>query len=180
MSAFRASLFATTAAALLVAATSLAQAPAHGRSHEAAAPADAAGAEVLAFERDVAAAVVRGDVAYMQKALAPDFVMVHGDGWTHGDAPALLDDRVSFMKRVSDRIYDVVDIDVQAVEVHGDVAVTYGHYVGNIPGSPPGRRWFSVWYEKVYAKRDGHWVYLSHRTVDGAHYGDDRESVSLH
>ena len=70
------------------------------------------------------------------------------------------------------------DYDVQAVELHGDVAITYGRYVGNIPSSPEGRRWFSVWYEKVYAKRDGRWLYLSHRTVDGAHYGLDRASVS--
>jgi hypothetical protein len=61
--------------------------------------------------------------------------------------------------------------------MHGDVAVTYGRYVGNIPSSPPERRWFYVWYEKVYAKRDGQWVYLSHRTVDGAHYATDRQSL---
>jgi hypothetical protein len=140
---------------------------------------DGAAADVLAFERDIAAAIVRGDVAYMETALATDFVMVHGDGWTHGDAPALVDDRASFMKRVADKIYAAIDLDAQRAEVHGDVVITYGHYVGNIPSSPPGRRWFSVWYEKVYAKRDGRWVYLSHRTVDGAHYGDDRASVSL-
>ena len=170
-----------SAAALLLATTGLAQtvaetAPPH---EDVSSTAQAAvGREVLAFEREIAAATVRGDVAYMEKAIAPDFVMVHGDGWTHGDAPALVDDRTSFMKRVSGKIYDAIDIDVQQVEMHGDVAVTYGHYVGNIPGSPEGRRWFSVWYEKVYAKRDGRWLYLSHRTVDGAHYGMNRASVS--
>jgi hypothetical protein len=183
MNAFRVALFA--AACALVAVTGLAQTPtpaAHAPSHETVAPKDqaAAGAEVLALEREIAAALVRGDVAYMEKAIAPDFVMVHGDGWTHGDAPSLVDERASFIKRVSGKIYEAVDIDVQAVEMHGDVAITYGHYVGHIPGSPEGRRWFSVWYEKVYARRDGRWVYLSHRTVDGAHYGNDRESVSLH
>jgi hypothetical protein len=82
------------------------------------------------------------------------------------------------MKRVAAKSYAVHDYDVQAVELHGDVAITYGRYVGNIPSSPEGRRWFSVWYEKVYARRDGRWLYLSHRTVDGAHYGPDRASVS--
>jgi hypothetical protein len=138
----------------------------------------AAGAEVLAFERAIAAALVRGDVAFMERALAPDFVMVHGDGWTRGEPPALVDDRASFMKRVSDNIYAAHDYDVQAAEMHGDVAITYGRYVGHIPSSPAGRRWFYVWYQKVYAKRDGRWQYLSHRTVDGAHYGDDRNAVS--
>ncbi len=78
----------------------------------------------------------------MEKAIAPDFVMVHGDGWTHGNPPTLVDDRAGFMKRVSGKIYDVHDYDVQAAEMHGDVAVTYGRYVGYIPSSPPGRRWF--------------------------------------
>ena len=183
MNAFRVTSFAATAGALFIAANGLAQAPAKSaHPHETIAPAAqaAAGAEVLAFERELAAALVRGDVAYMEKAIAPDFVMVHGDDWTHGDPPRLADDRTSFMKRVSGKIYEAVDVDVQAVEMHGDVAITYGHYVGHIPGSPEGRRWFGVWYEKVYAKRNGRWVYLSHRTVDGANYGNDRASVSLH
>lgn len=141
-------------------------------------PAAPGSAEVLAFEREIAGALVRGDLAFMDKALAPDFVMVHGDGWTHGDRPALVDDRAAFLKRVSDRLYAAHDYDVQAAEMHGDVAVTYGRYVGHIPSSPEGRRWFYVWYQKVYARRDGRWVYLSHRTVDGAHYGPDRRSVS--
>jgi hypothetical protein len=180
MFAFKTCGFAAVAGALLVATASLAQPPATS-AHASAASADqtAAGAEVLALERDIGAAIVRGDVAYVEKAIAPDFVMVHGDGWTHGDAPALVDDRASFMQRVTGKIYAAIDYDVQAVEMHGDVAITYGHYVGHIPGSPEGRRWFSVWYEKVYAKRDGRWVYLSHRSVDGAHYGRDREAVSL-
>jgi len=183
MKAFRATSVAIATTASFAAAACLAQTPTPAaHTHETISPAaqSAAGAEVLKFERDLAAALVRGDVAYYEKAIAPDFVMIHGDDWTHGDPPRLADDRASFMKRVSGKIYDHVDIDVQAVEMHGDVAVTYGHYVGNIPGSPEGRQWFGVWYEKVYAKRDGRWVYLSHRTVDGAHYGNDRAAVSLH
>jgi len=31
-------------------------------------------------------------------------------------------------------------------------------YVGNIPSSGKGRAWFAVWYEKIYAKRDGRWM----------------------
>jgi hypothetical protein len=143
-------------------------------------PADqaAAGAEVLALERDIAAAVVRGDTAYFDRVTAPDFVMVHGDGWTRGGQPALLDDKASFMRRVASKAYAVHDYDVQAAEMHGDVAITSGRYVGHIPGSPPGRQWFYVWYLKVYARRDGRWMYLSHRTVDGAHYAMDRQSLA--
>jgi hypothetical protein len=154
------------------------------RSAASAAPAahdpPAAVAEVLAFERAIGAAMVRGDVAFVEKAIAPDFSMVHGDDWTRGDPPRLVDDRASFLKRTTDRIYALIDYETQSAEMHGDVAITYGRYVGNIPGAAPGRRWFYVGYEKVYAKRDGRWVYLSHRSVDGAHYGESHEAVSLH
>jgi hypothetical protein len=137
----------------------------------------AAGVELLALERRLGEAIVRGDTAYFDRVTASDFVMIHGDGWTHGEPPALVDDKASFMQRVANRLYAAHDYEAQAVEMHGDVAITYGRYVGHIPGSPPGRRWFYVWYQKVYAKRDGAWVYLSHRTVDGAHYALDRTSL---
>jgi hypothetical protein len=157
-----------------------AQAPTHAANALDGAPApalDAAAAEVLALEREIGAAVVRGDTAFYDRVTADDFVMVHGDAWTRGGKPALVDDKASFRQRVANRIYAVLDYEVQAAEIHGDVAITYGRYVGNIPSSPPGRRWFYVWYEKVYAKRDGHWVYLSHRTVQGAQYATDRQSL---
>jgi hypothetical protein len=43
-----------------------------------------AAAEVLAFERAMEAAVVRGDVAYVDRVSAPDLTFTHGDGWTTG------------------------------------------------------------------------------------------------
>ena len=41
----------------------------------------AAIAEVIAFEKATEAAVVRGDTAYLERALAPTFLFTHGDGW---------------------------------------------------------------------------------------------------
>jgi hypothetical protein len=139
----------------------------------------AAGAEVLAFERAIGAAIVRGDSELFDQATSDDFVMLHGDGWTTGGRPALVDDKASFLPRVAGSAYAAHDYDRQAVELHDDVAITYGRYIGHIPSSPPERRWFYVWYQKVYAKRDGRWVYVSHRTVDGAHYAVDRASLAL-
>jgi hypothetical protein len=138
---------------------------------------DPAAAEVLDLERQIGAAVVRGDTAFFDRATSSDFVMVHGDAWTHGGKPALVDDKASFLRRVASKSYAVLDYEVQAAEMHGDVAITYGRYVGHIPSSPPDRRWFYVWYQKVYAKRDGRWLYLSHRTVDGAHYALERSQL---
>ena len=48
------------------------------------------------------------------------------------------------------------------------VAITYGRYRAHNKAGDPGRREFTVWFERVYARRDGRWQFLSHRTV-GTH-----------
>jgi len=133
------------------------------------APSDPA-AEVLALEPKIEDAVVRGDVAFVDSVLAGDFSFVHGDGWTRGGQPLAVDDKKGFLKRVADKEYLVHDLDSVKVEMHGDVAITYGRYVSlYVPksaGANPGRL-NSIWFERVYAKRDGKWQFLSHRTVHG-------------
>ena len=71
------------------------------------------------------------------------------------------------------------DLDSVKVEMHGDIAITYGRYVAQNRTVTSGQAaWFSVWFERVYEKRDGHWLYVSHRTVHGPTFGPDRQSVS--
>ena len=137
-----------------------------------------AAAEVLAFERAMEAAVVRGDVDYVERVSAPDLTFTHGDGWTTGGKPLLVDDRESFLKRVRNKQYNARDLDSVNVELHGDIAITYGRYVAQNRTGNPNQSWFSVWFERVYAKRNGQWLYVSHRTVHGPTYGPDRQSVS--
>jgi ketosteroid isomerase-like protein len=127
-------------------------------------------AEVLALEQQIEAAVVRGDVAFVSSVLSDDFHFVHGDGWTTGGKALMEDDKAAFLKRVADREYAVHDLDGVKIEMHGDVAITYGRYVSlflpkNRAGSPGQLN--SIWFERVYAKRDGRWMLLSHRTVHG-------------
>src|SRR3989442_3939177 len=140
------------------------------------APSDPA-AEVLALEPKIEDAVVRGDVAFVDSVLAPDFSFVHGDGWTLGGKPLASDDKAAFLKRVADKEYLVHDLDQVKTEVHGDIVITYGRYVSlympkpqnAIPNATPGRL-SSIWFERVYAKRpsvNGQWQFLSHRTVHG-------------
>jgi ketosteroid isomerase-like protein len=131
------------------------------------------GAEVLAFEREIEAAVVRGDVAFVDAASAPTFTFTHGDGWTTGGAPLRVDSRADWMATVAKAPYASRTLDSVRTEVHGDVVITYGRYVGRFKDAAPGRRQFTVWYERVFAKRDGKWQYLSHRTVDGPIYEKD-------
>jgi hypothetical protein len=141
-------------------------------------PVSTAAAEVLEAERNMEAAVVRGDVAYVDRVSAPDLTFTHGDGWTTGGKPLLVDDRKTFLKRVENKQYLVRDLDSVKVEMHGDIAITYGRYIAENRTAAPGQSWFSVWFERVYAKRDGQWLYVSHRTVHGPTYGPDRQSVS--
>jgi hypothetical protein len=128
-------------------------------------------AEVLALEKKIEDAVVRGDVAYVSSVTSADFSFTHGDAWTHGGKPLAADDKAAFLKRVSEKEYLVHDLDRVRAEVHGDIVITYGRYVslyepkGN--AAAPGRL-NSIWFERVYAKRNGQWQFLSHRTVHGS------------
>ena len=133
--------------------------------------ASSAAAEVLALEQQIEEAVVRGDVAFVDRVTSADFSFVHGDGWTHGGRPLMSDDKAAFLKRVADKEYLVHDLDQVKVELHGDVAITSGRYVSLFvsanrnPANPA--RLNSIWFERVYAMRNGQWQFLSHRTVHG-------------
>ena len=127
--------------------------------------------EVLALEQQIEEAIVRGDVAFVDRVTSTDFSFVHGDGWTQGGRPLMTDDKAAFLKRVADREYLVHDLDQVKVEMHGDVAITSGRYVSlfvpaNRNAAAPARL-NSIWFERVYAKRNGEWQFLSHRTVHG-------------
>jgi hypothetical protein len=137
-----------------------------------------AASEVLAFERALEAAIARGDVVYVERVSAPDLTFTHGDGWTTGGKPLLIDDRKSFLERVRNKQYNVRDLDSVNVEMHGDIAITYGRYVAQNRIGNPNQSWFSVWFERVYEKRNRQWLFVSHRTVHGPTYGPDRQSVS--
>jgi hypothetical protein len=127
-------------------------------------------AEVLQFERDIEAAVVKGDVAFIDAATAPTFTFTHGDGWTTGGEPLRVDDRRTWLATVAKAPYQSRTLSSVKTEVHGDVVITYGRYVARFKNGSPGRTQFTVWYQRVYAKRNGKWQYLSHRTVDGPRY----------
>jgi hypothetical protein len=118
-------------------------------------------------------AVVRGDVGFVDAASAPTFTFTHGDGWTTGGVPLRIDDRAAWLATVATAPYASRVLDSVKAEVHGDVVITYGRYVARFKNAAPGRRQFTVWYERVYAKRNGQWQYLSHRTVDGPIYEKD-------
>ena len=132
------------------------------------APADTAN-EVLELEREIEAAVLRADVAFLDRVCASDFTYTHGDGWTTGGAVRGVDHRAEWLASLPGR-YSQRAVDSQQVEIHGDVAITMGRVRARSGGPDAAQRAFSFWYVRVYALRDGQWQYLSHRTVHGPVY----------
>ena len=128
----------------------------------------AAIADVIAFEKATEAAVVRGDTAYLERALAPTFLFTHGDGWVDGGAPLKVDTKASWIAWVKRQPapYIYRELDHVQVELHGDVAITLGRYF-YLPQSNGAPNHSQVWFERVYVKRNGQWQQLSHRTVKG-------------
>jgi hypothetical protein len=130
---------------------------------------------VLDVERKMGDAIVAGDIKFYDDHTSDDFSMTHGDIWIRGGQPGLVDNKETFHNRVQYKQYLAYILDHQAVEMHGNVAVTYGRYLATLQSARPD--WFSCWFEKVYEKRDGQWIVLSHRTVHGATHGPTKESV---
>jgi Domain of unknown function (DUF4440) len=143
-------------------------------------PAESAAiAEVLAFEKATEAAVVRGDTAYLERALAPTFLFTHGDGWVDGGPPLKVDTKATWIAwvRKQPAPYVYRELDHVQVELHGDVAITLGRYFYLPQSTTPGAHQH-VWFERVYAKRNGQWQQLSHRTVKGPLRNDAVKAAS--
>ena len=138
-------------------------------------------AELLKIDQKLAGFFMQGDVTSVTEATQADFVMVHDDAWTRGKKPLSVDTRATMLKRVTGKYYDVLDVDHAQVEMHGDVAITTGRYLAHVAGgdkTSPDRAWSAAWFVRVYQKRNGQWIWLSHRTVHGPTYGASREAVS--
>jgi hypothetical protein len=139
-------------------------------------------AEVKDFEKACDDAAVRGDAACLKRALADDFVMTHGDGWTHGGMPIKVDTKQSWIEYISKPPppYVYRNLDSIQVEVHGDVAITIGRYKyvprSNNPNAAANQSHLYVWFERVYVKRNGEWQFLSHRTTNGPNREPDAQA----
>jgi hypothetical protein len=128
-------------------------------------------AEVMGFEKQCDDAAVKGDAAFLERALSSDFIMTHGDGWITGGMPIKVDTKASWIAYISKQPLPYVyrNLDSIQVELHGDIAITLGRYRyqprSNNPNPSNGHLY--VWFERVYAKHDGRWQFISHRTVNG-------------
>jgi hypothetical protein len=141
-------------------------------------------AEVKEFEKKCDDAAVTGDVAFLEKALAPTFIMTHGDGWTTGGMPIKVDTKKTWLEYVGKQPLPYVyrNLDSVTVELHGDIAITLGRYRylprTNAPNPTNVGTHLFVWFERVYAKRNGAWQFLSHRTTNGPNREPDERSTA--
>jgi hypothetical protein len=79
-----------------------------------------------------------------------------------------MDSRASWLATVAKATWRKRDVDSVKVEMHGDVAIAYGRT--RALHVAPDEREITIWWERVYAKRNGQWQFLSHRTVHGPVY----------
>jgi uncharacterized protein (TIGR02246 family) len=123
------------------------------------AAAPAAEAEIRAMEKQWNEARVKADVATLERILAPDWTVTHGDGTINTKAEYLAD------LKSGARVFSAdVKEDELTVRVYGDTAVAAGlsdskvTYKGKASGG-------ALRFTRVYVKRDGRWLMIvSHAT----------------
>jgi hypothetical protein len=122
----------------------------------------------MAFERDLEAAIARGDLVFLEHGLADDLKYTHGEGWITGSKPALVDTKESFidLERARARFISR-QVNAQQVELHGSIAITTGRIdvTATAQSLAAGKSDYSVWFVRVYRAKEGGWELVSHRTV---------------
>lgn len=113
--------------------------------------------EVLSLEQNIATAFSSANVNFLETALADDLIYNHGDKWTTGGEPSLIEDKKQTISRMA-KVYSR-KIDSQKIELHGSIAITTGRI------KVKGEYKYNLWYLRVYRKGDSGWQLVSHRTV---------------
>ena len=108
--------------------------------------------------------------------------MTHGDGWTTGGMPIKVDTKATWLEYVAKQPgpYIYRRLDSIQVELHGDFALTVGRYKYLPRSTRPTTSHLYVWFERAYAKHNGEWQFLSHRTVKGPVREDDDPKSPAH
>lgn len=118
------------------------------------------------LEKDLEAAMVSGNVEFLDQASADSFVFSHGDAWIEGGTPFLVEDKQQWLNAIAGKPYAFRNGETYAIQFHDDVALVTGNYSSGRT-IPNAYIEFKVWYIRTYAKRDGRWLILSHYTAKG-------------
>jgi len=121
--------------------------------------------QLMRLNTEIETAVVKGDIAFLERVLAADFRFPHGDAWTAGGRTANVDNKRSWLAAAREGFFVSREVSAQEVELHGDVALTTGRIRVRSRSNDPRARDYSIRFLRVYAQREGRWQLLSHRTV---------------
>ena len=108
------------------------------------------------LEPQIEAAVVRGDVVYLDGVYATDFRFTHGTG--------LVQNKTEWLDSVKRARYIERKQESLEIEQHGDVALVSGRLLIK-SRRDTGESWYGISYLRVYKMREGRWQMLSHRTT---------------
>lgn len=116
-------------------------------------------ATVAALERKVEQATQRGDVAFLDSVYAPSFRFKHSSGELEERG-----ERLTGLRKRTTKVF-ARDLDSLDVEVHGDIALTTGRVHVRQESSDLKWREYTIRYARVYVRRSGHWLLLTHHST---------------
>ena len=117
-------------------------------------------AKLLRLDRRWQQAVAAGDTGFLEKRTADDFRFTHW-GKTTADSKA---DWVRWAQQVP-RHFLQRKVSDQSVEIHRDVAQVFGRLDMRTLGHRGSDLCYAISYVHLYARRNGQWMFLSHRTT---------------
>ncbi len=105
-------------------------------------------------------AVVKKDIAFLEKHYGDDFVFTHGTG--HIDSKSSWIQNIGNMGQAR---FISRDHDSTVVELHGEVAILAGKLSVKRESESKQTSGYALRYIRVFARRNGDWQLISHRTT---------------
>jgi ketosteroid isomerase-like protein len=112
--------------------------------------------DLRAMDQRIEDAVVRADLKFLESVYAKDFRFTHGTGNVQS--------KDEWLESVAKRGFLSRKVSLVEVELHGEVAVTFGR-LDVIKSGESGEK-YSLRYVRVYERRSGRWEMLMHRTIE--------------
>lgn len=113
--------------------------------------------EIKELEQRIENAVVMADLKFLKSVYADDFRFTHGDGDVQN--------KTQWLELVARREVKSRTISTSEVELHDNIAITVGRLDVVWKGEGKDDK-YVLKYIRVYERRKGKWVLLSHRTVE--------------
>lgn len=114
--------------------------------------------EIMAFEVAIENAVAKGDIDFLERAYAKNFIFTHGSGDAQNKEQWLNDVR----QAAAEGTYISRVVNTQNVTLGKDIAIIKGKTTVSRKNKAP----YWIRYTRIYKKDTGDWQLLSHLTTD--------------